>query len=261
MVAIEKSFRVLKENNEGALIIYLTYGFPSKTLFPQYLKAIIDGGADIIEIGIPFSDPIADGPIIQRASEIALKNGSSLKEAINFVRLNRSSINIPVLLMGYFNPFFRYGFENLKSLYEKEIIDAYIIPDLSYEEGKKLNLEGKIPLIHFIAPTTDDKRATVILRKAGGFVYLLSITGVTGSRIKTIRSIASLIKRIKKIRVIPICVGFGIENEEDVKRICSFADGAIIGSAVIKRILNGEKFDGIRNFIKRLKSATKKNSG
>jgi tryptophan synthase alpha chain len=250
---IFEKFSSLKKKGEMALITYLTFNFPDPEKFKNFLHAIIEGGSDIIEIGVPFSDPIADGKVIQSASEIALSFGTSLEEILEFLERERKNIPVPLILMGYMNPFLQFGIENLSKI---EFVDGFIIPDLSYEETIRLKIHKKIPLIQLIAPTTSIERAKKIAEISHGFVYYVSITGTTGSRIKDINGIRKFVGEFKKVEEIPIVIGFGIRSSEDIKKL-SFADGVVIGSALLRKISEkGMDFKKAREFVKSLKRAT-----
>lgn len=250
---ISEKFNSLREKGERALITYLTFNFPDPEKFKNFLHAIVDGGADIIEVGVPFSDPIADGKVIQAASQTSLSFGTSLEEIIEFLERERKNIPVPLILMGYMNPFLRFGIENLS---KTPFIDGFIIPDLSYEETLRLKLHKKIPLVQLIAPTTSIERAKKIADISHGFVYYVSITGTTGSRIKDINSIRKFLCEFKKVKGIPIAVGFGIRSPEEVKKL-SFADGVVVGSALLRKISEkGINSTKVKEFVRALKRAT-----
>jgi len=252
--AIYEKFSSLMERGERALITYLTFNFPDPERFRIFLNALVEGGSDIIEIGVPFSDPIADGKVIQYASERALSFRTSLDEIFQFLEKERKNIPVPVILMGYMNPFLRFGIENLS---KDKLVDGFIIPDLSYEETIKLKIHEKIPLIQLIAPTTSIERAKKIAKISHGFVYYVSITGTTGSKIRGIKDIKEFVQHFKMVcGEIPIVVGFGIRSPEDVKKL-SFADGVVIGSALLRKLSEkGTDFKKAREFVKSLKRAT-----
>lgn len=250
---IYRKFRELQKKGEKALITYITFNFPDPERFRLYLKTIIEAGSDMIEIGIPFSDPIADGPVIQKASERSLSFGSSLKEVLRFIEKEKEHIPVPVILMGYMNPFLRFGIENLKN----SGADGFIIPDISYEEALRFNLHRKIPLIQLIAPTTPLQRAERIAKSSCGFIYYISITGITGSKIKDFEEIMNKVEMLKKRCSLPIAVGFGIHSPEDVKKICSSADGVVVGSSLLKMLEEeNTTLPKIADFISSLKKAT-----
>ncbi len=252
--SIIEKFLSLKERGERALITYITFNFPEPKKFKTFLRAVIEGGSDIIEIGVPFSDPIADGKVIQHASEKSLSFGTSLKEILDFLEREKENIPVPVVLMGYMNPFFRFGLENLSKL---KFVDGFIIPDLSYEETLRLKVHEKIPLVQLLAPTTSIERAKKIAEISYGFIYYVSITGTTGSEIKDIKGIKKFIVNFKKVyEEKPVVVGFGIRSPEDIRKL-SFADGVVVGSALLKKLSEkGVDFKSAKEMVRSLKTAT-----
>lgn len=245
----------LREKGEKALITYLTFNFPEPKKFRRFLHAVIEGGCDIIEIGVPFSDPIADGRMIQDASQRALSFGTSLEKIMGFLERERRNLPIPVVLMGYINPFIQFGIENLS---KNAFVDGFIIPDLSYEESIKLGIHKRLPLIQLIAPTTPLERAKKIAKISYGFVYYISVTGTTGSEIKDVEGIKKFVQEFKnECKDLPTVVGFGIRSAEDVRKL-SFADGVVIGSALLKMLAEEETdFKRAKEFVRSLKRATR----
>ncbi len=262
MNRVENRFRELKKKNQRALITYVTAGFPSLKYTQDLMEILEESGADIIELGVPFSDPIADGPTIQRASEGALKNGVSLKNVLELVKNMRKGTDIPVVLMGYYNPFFAYGIEKFTEDAVKSGVDGLIVPDLPPEEAENLIKYARrqdIATIFLVAPTSTEGRMRVISECARGFLYYVSLTGVTGSRKVLPDGIEENVRRIKRLTELPVCVGFGVSMPEQAKMLSKFADGVVVGSAIIKIILEKEgkreTLVKISDFVKTLKKA------
>jgi tryptophan synthase alpha chain len=232
-------FENLQQKNEAAFIPFITMGFPTIEQMPELLKAAEDSGADILEVGIPFSDPVADGPTVQAASEQALKNGMTLELAIEIIEQQRTKgFSLPVVLMGYANPFYAYGLKKLAKRLAKAKISGLIIPDLPPSEADEF-LEAMRPqgidIIFFISPTTSDHRLEKIAAQASGFIYCVSTTGVTGaSQQRSFKSLTPLIEKTKKITTAPVCIGFGISTEEQVAEVSKICDGAIMASKLLK---------------------------
>ncbi|MEK6680488.1 MAG: tryptophan synthase subunit alpha [Nitrospirota bacterium] len=233
---IEEAFKRLKEKNQKALIPFITAGDPDLDKTGELVMAMEKAGADIIELGVPFSDPIADGPIIQRASYRALKGGVSLRKILGLVKDLRRETSVPIVLMTYYNPVFKYGLSEFVKDAVGAAVDGIIVPDLPPEEGRGIIEEGMkagLDTIFLIAPTSTRERIKMISALSRGFIYYVSLTGVTGARESLPTEVEESVKRIKKATDKPIAVGFGISTAEQAKRIASFADGVIIGSAIV----------------------------
>ncbi len=233
---IEEAFKRLKEKNQKALIPFITAGDPDLDKTGELVMAMEKAGADIIELGVPFSDPIADGPIIQRASYRALKGGVSLRKILGLVKDLRRETSVPIVLMTYYNPVFKYGLSEFVKDAVGAAVDGIIVPDLPPEEGRGIIEEGMkagLDTIFLIAPTSTRERIKMISALSRGFIYYVSLTGVTGARESLPTEVEESVKRIKKAADKPIAVGFGISTAEQAKRIASFADGVIIGSAIV----------------------------
>jgi tryptophan synthase alpha chain len=263
MPKIRDLFNQLKQQNKKAFIPYLTYGFPNLGVFEQTVLAIAKTGVDAIEIGMPFSDPIADGPVIQRSSQIALEKGATLPGLLLTLKKLRRKVDAPFILMTYYNPVFYMG-DNSFCRKAKGIIDALVVPDLLPEEGRSLNDHCRkygIDTVFFIAPTTDLGRYGLIDKNSSGFIYYVSVTGTTGSRNKFDGALYKKIAAAKAKVKGPVCVGFGISTHEQVKRFCRVADGVIVGSAIIKFIDENHKqknfIDKLQRFIVDLKGKEK----
>lgn len=268
MSKIEKLFKELKAKKEGALIGYVTGGDPDPKITPIIADALIDGGVDILELGIPFSDPIADGPTIQAASLRALKAGTTPIKVLEIAREIREKHETPIVILTYYNPIFRMGLKNFFSLFREYKIDGVVVPDLPVEEAGNYHTVAKnygVDTIFLATPSTSEHRLLKIIEYSSGFLYLVSQFGVTGTR-ETLQD--STIKLIKKIlpmttNQIPLAVGFGISKPEHVKLIFqSGSEGVIIGSAFVKIIKeNQENIDlmlnKIREFTHELKEVMK----
>ena len=259
---ISKKFNSLKQQKNTAFIPFITAGDPNLDMTYELAIALEEAGADIIELGVPFSDPLADGPTIQRASERALASGVSLKKIIDFVKNIRKHINIPIALMSYCNPLLRFGFKNLMSHAIDAGIDGFIIPDLPPEEADdwiEFGIKNKIATIFFLSPTSSTKRIELVSKKSTGFIYYVSVTGVTGTRSALDTSLSNQLQNIRTITQKPIAVGFGISNAKQAKEISEYADGIIIGSAIVKILekkgSSEDKVFKVKEFAKKIKMA------
>lgn len=224
--------------NKPLFIPYFPIGFPSYEKSIDIIEAFAKNGAGIIEVGLSFSDPLADGPVIQKATKIALDNGINTKLVLKAVStIRKRGITIPIILMGYLNPMHSYGFEKFIRESKSSGVDGIIIPDLPLEESLSFkSLMADLPLIQMIAPTTPEERIEKITKQAEGFIYLVSVTGVTGSRDSIAQNVEVLVKLIRKYTSIPVCVGFGISNTDQAEQIGKFSDGIIIGSHLVESI-------------------------
>ncbi|MCD6525816.1 MAG: tryptophan synthase subunit alpha [Desulfuromonas sp.] len=239
MGRIEDTFEQLKKNNRKALIPFITAGDPDLATTEQTILTLVDAGADIIELGMPFSDPMADGPTIQAASERALASGTTLDAVLDLVERVREYSQVPIVLMGYYNPVFRYGAEMFARRARQAGVDALLLVDLPAEEQDELRTflapEG-IHLITLLAPTTPAERTTQLLASAQGFVYYVSMTGVTGTTKVDSAAIETRVLRLREQSPVPVAVGFGITTAEDAASIARFSDAVVVGSALVKII-------------------------
>lgn len=265
MGRIENKFSSLNSKNEKALIVYLTAGDPSLSVTKELILSLEKAGADILEIGVPFSDPTADGPVIQAASQRALKNGTTLKGVLNLVADIRRVSEIPVVLFGYFNPIFAYGVKKFAKSAQKAGVDGVLVVDLPPEEAQELRIYSDaagLDFISLVAPTTGKNRLKTILQSATGFLYYISITGVTGTAAPKTADIAREVAIIRKLTKMPIAVGFGISNAAQAKEIGAVADGIVIGSAVVKLIDQNRDSDNlvkiVADYAKEMKHALMK---
>ena len=239
MGRIGNKFKSLRGRKEKALIVYLTAGDPSLRVTKELILGLEKAGVDILEIGIPFSDPTADGPVIQAASQRALKAGTTMEGVLDLVTEVRKVSEIPIVLFGYFNPIFAFGVKRFAQVGRKAGVDGVLVVDLPYEEAKELRTYTDavgIDFISLISPTTDGKRLSKIAAEATGFLYYISITGVTGTAAPRIEDIKRKVSKIRRITKLPLAVGFGISNPKQAQEIAGFADGIVIGSAVVRLI-------------------------
>ncbi|MFA5038421.1 MAG: tryptophan synthase subunit alpha [Candidatus Omnitrophota bacterium] len=243
MNRIESVFRKLKKQGRKALIPFVTAGYPDLGATEELVLAMERAGADLIELGIPFSDPVADGPVIQMSSFEALKTGTTLKKILDSVRRLRRKTQIPLLAMTYFNPVLQYGPDRFISQASRAGLDGVIIPDLPpEEEGDFLREAARqgLAVIFFVAPTTPADRARRLIRKARGFIYFVSLAGVTGVRQSLPADLKARLAETKKIAgSLPVCVGFGVSTARQVQELSPYCDGVIVGSAVVKKIKDG----------------------
>lgn len=268
MSRIATKFAELKKRKEAALIPFVTAGDPDLATTVEVLRALEAGGADCIELGIPFSDPTADGPTIQRSSERALKNGVSLSQIFRLIRDFRQSSELPIILFGYFNPIFRYGVKRFCREACRAGADGVLCVDLPPEESAELkrwtDAEG-LDLIYLLSPTSDPNRLRLVARQNGrGFVYYVSVTGVTGARRSLDERLRSQVERVRRATSLPVAVGFGISTPKQAAWIAAFADAAVVGSALVEKIEKAKAADKARcagAFVAQLKAAIKQVAG
>lgn len=239
MGRIAERFARLRERGERALIPYLAGGDPDLETTGVLVRALEEAGADLIEIGVPFSDPSADGPTIQRASERALRGGATLRGILQLVRELRPRIEVPLLLMGYANPFYAMGPEGFAETAAEVGVDGVLCPDLPPEEGADLYaaLEARgVDGVLLASPTTTDARLALLAKRTRGFLYYVSLTGVTSARGELAPGLAGEVARVREASPLPVCVGFGISRPEHAAEVGGFADGVVVGSALVDRI-------------------------
>lgn len=230
------------EQRKKVLSVFLTAGFPDKKRFISYVQTAVDSGADLIEIGIPFSDPVADGPVIQKTSLEAIKNGINIKVVFELVEQLKKKIQVPVILMGYLNPVLKYGIDDFMKDSINAGISGLIIPDLPAEEsGQFSNSINNSDIILLTTPLTDRNRIKFIDQKSRGFVYCVSVSGVTGKKVKFDSSTLAGIKlNYETISNNKMLVGFGVSTPDDILQIKNYCDGCIVGSALLTKIINNE---------------------
>ncbi|MEQ9619397.1 MAG: tryptophan synthase subunit alpha [Deltaproteobacteria bacterium] len=239
MNRIDHKFKELKEKGRIALVTYITAGDPSLEMTADLVFKLEESGADIIELGVPFSDPMADGPAIQLASERALKNGTTLGNVLELIKRIREKSEIPIIIFGYYNPFFKYGLEKFSMDAAGAGADGVLVVDLPPEEAAELKMHTDGPgldLVFLLAPTSTSDRISLVAERASGFVYLVSVTGVTGVRPDMDYSLDELADEIQKATNLPVGVGFGISTAEQVSKIARYADAVIVGSAIVRII-------------------------
>jgi len=263
MSRISETFIKLKQKGERALVTYITAGDPDLQTTESLLYCLASEGADIIELGVPFSDPMADGITIQRAFERALKTPFSLEAILTLVQKVRTRIETPIVLFGYYNPFYQYGLKKLCSAARQAGVDGLLVVDLPPEEAMNLKQEAQdqqLDMIFLLAPTSTDERIRRVAQLASGFIYYVSVTGVTGARESLAAMIDKNVARIKNAARLPVGVGFGISKPEHIRAMTAGVDAVIVGSAIIKIIeehLNKQGLtDCVGTFVKSLKEAT-----
>jgi tryptophan synthase alpha chain len=245
---IGKRFAALKESGRGGLVVFVTAGDPDAATSAEILSVLPRSGADIIELGMPFSDPMADGPVIQMSSQRALRNGASLRKTLDMVEdFRRGDDETPIILMGYFNPIYVYGVDAFAAEAKAVGVDGLIVVDLPPEEEHELGAPAHaagLDLIHLATPTLGDERLPLVLKGAGGFVYYVSIAGITGTASASAADIGRAVERLRRHTELPIAVGFGIKTPEQVAEVTAVADAAVVGSALVGKIAENLDADG-----------------
>ncbi len=256
MSRIEKKFADLKAEGKAAFVAYIMAGDPDEATSLEVMRGLPGAGVDIIELGLPFTDPMADGPTIQLAGQRALAAGMTLKKTLAMAaEFRKSDDTTPIVLMGYYNPIYNHGVESFLQDAKAAGIDGLIVVDLPPEEDDELCLPAQQAGLNFIrlaTPTTDDKRLPKVLTNTSGFLYYVSITGITGAAAAEAETVAPEVARIKAASDIPVVVGFGIKTPESSRAIASVADGAVVGSAIVERIGRGESPRDVLAFVKSL---------
>ena len=239
MSRIRETFASLKRAGRGGFIPFITAGDPDLTTTELLLIELAAAGADIIELGVPFSDPVADGETIQRASERALGKGVTLRDVLTCIARAKQHIDVPIVLFSYFNPLLNFGRDRLANDAKEAGVDAVLVTDLIPEEAHiwiETLIQFDLDPIFLVAPTTPDKRLKQIAREARGFIYAVSRAGVTGARDEMTEDAEALVKRVRLVSDLPVAVGFGISTAEQVREVLRFADAAVIGSAIVSQI-------------------------
>jgi len=237
--AIDTALQKTQEGKKKALIAYVTGGYPSFDQMNKILDSLKKGGVDIVEIGVPFSDPIADGPTIQLSSQEALKKKTSLQKILEWLKSYNEKCSLPIIIMSYLNPIWKYGLPRFAKEAQRSGVSGVIIPDLIPEESlemEQLFRRHKIHLIYLLAPTTPSHRQRAIAKRSGGFLYAVSVTGVTGARKDYAPETKLWLKRLSHLTKRPICVGFGISGPRQIRQLKPYVNGFIVGSALIEQI-------------------------
>ncbi|HEX9449413.1 MAG TPA: tryptophan synthase subunit alpha [Dongiaceae bacterium] len=248
MTRIERRFAALKAEGRAGLVTFVTAGDPDYQTSLELVRALPAAGADVIELGMPFTDPMADGPAIQASSLRALASGMSLRKTLQLVlQFRETDGDTPIVLMGYYNPIYSYGVDAFLAAAKTAGVDGLIVVDLPPEEDSELclpALQAGLNFIRLATPTTDDKRLPAVLKNTSGFVYYVSIAGITGTRSAAASDISSAVARLKRHTTLPIAVGFGIKTPDQAAAMAREADAAVVGSALVQRIADNLEATG-----------------
>lgn len=249
---------IFENKRRKALIVYITVGYPSIEATLEIVPALEFGGCNIVELGIPFSDPLADGATIQRASYKALTQGVTPRLCFEVAQGLRQRVEMPLVFMTYYNPVLKFGLDEFCSKCAQAGVDGLIIPDLPPEEGEELEQltqRHELDLIYLLTPTSTEERINLVASRSSGFIYLVSLTGVTGPRDRLPEELESFVTKVRERTQKPLCVGFGVSTPEQARRIAKVADGVIIGSRVIQLLEEDKSFTTVCSFIKCLRDA------
>ena len=249
MRRIEKAFAGLKKEGSGGLILFITAGDPNLDVTRELIIVLAQAGATIIELGVPFSDPMADGPVIQRSSARALRNNCGVKKILETVGKVRRQTEVPIVLFSYYNPLLQFGVERLAREAERAGVDGILVTDLAPEESAEFQKSlsaRQIDMIYLVAPTSTDDRLRMIAARANGFIYAVARTGVTGTREESSQDAEILVNRLRALTDLPLAVGFGISNKTQVESVLRYADAAVVGSAIVAEI---EKRSGSKDLV------------
>ncbi|MFZ3376052.1 MAG: tryptophan synthase subunit alpha [Chthoniobacterales bacterium] len=252
MSRISEVFAELKSKRRGGFIPFITAGDPDLSVTEDLLRELAMAGADIIEVGVPFSDPVADGPVIQRASERALARGTNLKSVLECITAAKRQTDVPIVLFSYYNPLLQFGLKQLATAASRTGVDAILVTDLIPEEAGSWTshlVANNLDPIFLVAPTTNEDRLRFIAQQARGFVYAISRTGVTGTRENINENAESLVRRIRGVTALPVAVGFGVSTPAQVHEVWRFADAAVVGSAIVSEI---ERLSGDRDLVRKV---------
>lgn len=254
MIRLEDKFKELKKKKKKAFIVYVPFGFPNLKATRGICLSLQEAGVDAIELGIPFSDPLADGPIIQKATTAALAKGANMDNFFKELSQLKKSLKIPLVIMSYYNPIFKFGLVKFLKKMKQLGASALINVDMPIDEGTEYIKEARkigIDTIFFVTPVTSAKRLRRIVKQSRGFIYYISVTGITGPKELKYAALKKDVKSIKRVTKVPVCVGFGIHSREQVAKINTFSDGVIVGSSVVKFI---ETHHRNKDFLKKLKN-------
>jgi tryptophan synthase alpha chain len=260
MGRIATTFDGLRALGETALVPYLMAGYPSMEATREMLHAVVEAGADLVELGIPFSDPLADGATLQRINHLALEGGATLRGALDFVASVRAEVSVPLVLMSYYNPMLRMGDEAFATEAARAGVDGVIVPDLPLEEAAGLRAacgEAGVDLVGMATPATPPERLASIATHASGFLYCVSLKGITGARSALSSNAEPLVRRVREVSDLPAVVGFGISTPQQVRAVAAFADGVVVASALLDRIDREphRRPEAAAEFVAELKSA------
>lgn len=263
MSRLTATFAQTRAENRAALITFATVGYPTPADTADVVRALLAGGSDVVELGIPFSDPLADGATIQHASQIALELGTTLKMAFDLVRtLRGEGVATPLVFMGYYNPFLHYGLERVVAEAAEIGLDGFIVPDLPPEEGQefgRLARSHDLDLIPLLAPTSTESRIQANVQAGSGFVYCVSLTGVTGAREQLSDTLPDFLGRVRKHTDLPLAVGFGVSRPEHVATIAQMAEGVVSASALINVLDDtpvSKRYDVLTDLVRAMRAAT-----
>jgi len=260
MSRIDVRFARLRSEDRRAFITFIMAGDPDHDTSLEIMRGLPAAGVDLIELGMPFTDPMADGPSIQRAGQRALEAGQTMAKTLAMVRAFREEDTLtPIILMGYYNPIYSMGVEAFLKAAKEAGVDGLIVVDLPPEEDEELCLPANKVGLNFIrlaTPTTDDRRLPKVLQNTSGFVYYVSITGITGAAAAQSAAVAPDVARIKAAANLPVCVGFGIKTPENAAAIAAIADGVVVGSAIVDRIGRGDTVPEVLDFVRSLAEGT-----
>lgn len=262
MGRISETFKELRKKGEKALVTFITAGDPDLETTAGIVLELADAGSDIIELGIPFSDPMADGPTIQLSSERAIAAGATLPKILEMVRAVRKFTEIPIILMGYYNPVFSYGMERFVADAAASGVDGVLMVDLPPEEAESEGFcaaarEGGLDVVFLLAPTSDQVRIEKVVKRGRGFLYYVSVTGVTGARTDVSATLGTEVQQIRSASCLPLVVGFGISDPRQAGVAAQYGDGAVVGSALVKFFeeYSGEELKNkVREFVSSLKA-------
>lgn len=250
--------RVANAFKKKALILYLTIGYPDVDTTLKLVPLLESWGADLVELGIPFSDPLADGVTIQEASYVALRGGLRVRGCLQVAHRLREKVSIPLVFMSYYNPIFAFGLEEFCRRSVLAGVDGFIVPDLPPEEGgelEKVSLSYGLDLIYLVAPNSSAERIKLICRRSRGFIYVVSLTGVTGPRERLPEGLEEFVLRVRRYASLPLAVGFGVASGEQARRVIRVANGVVVGSQLIRLIKGDQSYYKLKEFILELRSA------
>ncbi len=256
---IQSVFEHVRARGQAAFMPYMPVGYPHPDLSPAIFHALVDAGADLIEVGVPFSDPLADGPTIQAATQQALAHGVTPADALHLIRrLRKEGVSIPLILMGYVNPILAYGMADYVADAAEAGADGFIVPDLPPEEAEEFESLAKahdLAVIHLVAPTSTTERLALAAKRSSGFLYLVSVAGITGARKELPPHLGQFIARVRAQTDLPLAVGFGIGTPEQAKQVAQLADGVVVGSALVQRAGMADPVDAVKKLASALAAA------